>query len=63
MAVTITWEEVPVGSASVFRSTMNNNFDTMGDAINNIYSIMVNLTLSADQPLNQKAGDFWFKTV
>lgn len=55
--------EVPIGSASVFRKTINDNFDAIKNEFNEVYDVMVDVELSSTQPENQKVGDFWFKEL
>lgn len=76
MAVTI--KEVPVGSASVFRQTINDNFEavktevdqevaglkeTVNTEIKQVYETMTQFELSSVQPIEQKQGDFWLKIL
>ena len=74
MAVNITLAEVPIGPASTFRSTINENFTAIANEIDDIYNTidtkeaqiyatMVDVRLATEQPTDQKAGDFWFKDL
>ena len=63
MAVSITLAEVPIGEASIFRSTINENFEAIANEFDTVYETIVDIQLSAEQPINQKVGDFWFKDL
>lgn len=63
MAVSITLAEVPIGPAVTFRSTINENFEAIANEFDTVYDTIVDITLSATQPENQKVGDFWFKDL
>lgn len=63
MAVSITLQEVPIGPAATFRSTINTNFEAIAEEFDTVYETMVNIVLSPTQPTNQKVGDFWFKDL
>lgn len=56
MAVLKDLSELVIGPASDFRNNINDNFNKVKDA-------MVDVTLSVDQPVDQKTGDFWFKEI
>lgn len=60
-------EEVPIGPASDFRGTINDNFEAVKTAMENefthVYDIMVDVELSSTQPTNQKVGDIWLREL
>ena len=63
MAVHVNPVEVPIGPASTFRSTINDNFTAIANEIDVIYETMVDVRLATEQPTDQKVGDFWFKDL
>ena len=48
MAVNITLAEVPIGPASTFRSTINENFTAIANEIDDIYNTMVDVRLATE---------------
>ena len=62
----LTIKAVEAGPASVFRETLNNNFNKIDKEIDNVYKNMVNIVVSNEDesPIEyQKAGDFWFRVL
>ena len=52
-------KEVTVGLANTFRNNINENNINIAEAVDNLPDI----TISKEQPVDQKAGDFWFQIV
>ena len=50
MAVHVNPVEVPIGPASIFRSTINDNFTAIANEIDVIYETMVDVRLATEQP-------------
>ena len=48
MAVSITLAEVPIGEASIFRSTINENFESIANEFDTVYETIVDIQLSAE---------------
>lgn len=48
MAVSITLAEVPIGEASIFRSTINENFEAIANEFDTVYETIVDIQLSAE---------------
>lgn len=55
--------DIEIGSASVFRTTLNQNFDNIKLEFDDVYNVMVNIELSPTEPTTQKNGDIWFKAL
>lgn len=52
-------KEVTVGLANTFRNNINENNKNIAETVDNLPDIAI----SKEQPVDQKAGDFWFQIV
>lgn len=52
-------KEVTVGLANTFRNNINENNKNIAETVDNLPDIVI----SKEQPVDQKAGDFWFQIV
>ena len=52
-------KEVTVGLANTFRNNINENNKNIAETVDNSPDIAI----SKEQPVDQKAGDFWFQIV